>query len=54
MRIELNIEGKELDLDGSVTITVALLIVYFTLLRTVINLKMTHNYSRDMSMNESM
>jgi len=30
--------------------TIASLIVYFTLLRKVINLKMAHNYSRNMSL----
>jgi len=35
-----------------VTITTALLIVNFTLLRKVINLKMAHNYSRNMLLKE--
>ena len=34
-------------------ITIALLIVYFTLLRKIINLKMAHNLSRNMSLNET-
>ena len=37
-----------------VTLTKALLIVYFSLLRKVINLKMAHNYSRNMSLNKTM
>ena len=37
-----------------VTITIALLMLYFTLLRKVINLKMVHNQSGNMSLNETM
>ena len=37
-----------------VTIKIALLIVYFTLLRKVMSLNMVHNWSQNMSLNETM
>jgi len=39
---------------SQVTKITALLIVYFTLVRKVIILQMAHNYSRNMSLNETM